>query len=70
MTTASISPKFQIVIPKEIRKRLGLKSGQKLEITERNGRIELRPILAPDQLIGLLKGKEPLHFEREGDRKF
>lgn len=68
MTTSTISPKFQIVIPKEIRKRLGLKSGQRLEVFERDGHIELRPLLTPDQLIGLLKGKTPLQFERENDR--
>lgn len=68
MTTALLSPKYQIVIPKEIRKSLNLQPGQRLQLVEKDGKIEVRPILTPDQLIGFLKGKVPLQFEREQDR--
>jgi AbrB family looped-hinge helix DNA binding protein len=68
MTTSLISPKFQIVIPKEIRQILDLKPGQKLSVIEKDGHIELRPVLQPAQLIGFLKGSQPLKFEREKDR--
>jgi AbrB family looped-hinge helix DNA binding protein len=70
MTTSLLSPKFQIVIPKEIRKSMNLKPGQRLQLAEVNGKIEVRPILTPDQLIGFLKGKTPLKLEREPDRVF
>lgn len=70
MTTALLSPKYQIVIPKEIRKALNLKPGQRLQLTAKDGKIEARPILTPDQLIGLLKGRKPLMLEREPDREF
>lgn len=70
MTTSILSPKYQIVIPKEIRRSLELKAGQQLSVIEKDGHIELRPILAPEQLIGFLKGKTPLEFEREPDREF
>jgi AbrB family looped-hinge helix DNA binding protein len=70
MTTALLSPKYQIVIPKEIRKSLKLKPGQRLHLTEVDGRIEVRPILTPEQLIGFLKGESPLELEREPDREF
>jgi AbrB family looped-hinge helix DNA binding protein len=70
MTSSLISPKFQIVIPKEIRKSMNLKPGQRLQLVERDGTIEIRPILTPDQLIGYLKGDKPLEFEREPDREF
>lgn len=69
MTTSLLSPKFQIVIPKEIRKSMNLKPGQRLQFIEKNGHIEIRPILSPDQLIGFLKGKKPLQLEREPDRE-
>lgn len=69
MTTSLLSPKYQIVIPKEIRKTLGLKPGQRLQFVEKKGRIEIRPILTPDQLIGFLKGQKPLELEREPDRE-
>lgn len=49
---------------------MNLKPGQRLQFVEKDGRIEVRPILTPDQLIGFLKGKEPLKFEREPDREF
>jgi AbrB family looped-hinge helix DNA binding protein len=70
MTSSLISSKFQIVIPKEIRKSMNLKPGQRLQLVERDGTIEIRPILTPDQLIGYLKSDKPLEFEREPDREF
>ncbi len=65
MTTSLLSPKYQVVIPKEIRKALDLKPGQRLSVIEKDGHIELRPILTPDQLIGFLKDKAHIPFERE-----
>jgi AbrB family looped-hinge helix DNA binding protein len=65
MTIATISPKFQVVIPKEIRRTLGLKPGQRINFIEKDGRIELSPILTPDQLLGFLKDQAHLAFERE-----
>lgn len=70
MTTSILSPKYQIVIPKEIRKSMKLKPGQRLQLTEKDGKIEVSPILTPEQLIGFLKGEKPLEFEREPDREF
>lgn len=70
MTTSLLSPKYQIVIPKEIRKSMNLKPGQRLQLTEMDGKIEIRPILTPEQLIGFLKGEKPLDFQREQDREF
>jgi AbrB family looped-hinge helix DNA binding protein len=70
MTTSLLSPKYQVVIPKEIRKALDLKPGQRLNVIEKDGHIELRPILTPEQLIGYLKGDQPLEFERDADREF
>lgn len=69
MTTARLSPKFQIVIPKEIRRSMNLKPGQRLQLVEKDGKIEVRPILTPDELIGFLKESKPLEFEREPDRE-
>jgi AbrB family looped-hinge helix DNA binding protein len=65
MATALLSPKFQIVIPKEIRKSMNLKPGQRLHLVERDGKIEVRPILTPEQLIGFLKDKAHIPFERD-----
>jgi len=70
MTTSLLSPKYQIVIPKGIRQTLDLRPGQRLNVVEKDGHIELRPILTPEQLIGYLKGDKPLKFDREPDRQF
>ena len=69
MTVSKISPKYQIVIPKAVRKRLGLRPGQSLQVTERDNYIELRPILAPNQLVGILADCRDIPFEREKDRE-
>jgi len=43
MTIVKISPKYQVVIPKEIRNRLKLRPGQKMQIFQYDERIELIP---------------------------
>jgi AbrB family looped-hinge helix DNA binding protein len=68
MNISTLSPKFQIVIPKEIRKELDLKPGQRLQFRIHEDHIEIEPVLTGSELIGLLKGGTPLNFEREGDR--
>jgi len=44
MVTLVISPKFQVVIPKEIRELLGLRPGQKVQAIAYDDRIELIPV--------------------------
>ena len=43
MTTVTVSPKYQIVIPKEIRERMGIKPGQKLRALTYGNRLEFVP---------------------------
>jgi AbrB family looped-hinge helix DNA binding protein len=68
MTTSTLSPKYQIVIPKEIRNLFRLKPGQCLQVSAKGTHIEVRPILGPNELIGMLKSNKPLEFERDADR--
>jgi AbrB family looped-hinge helix DNA binding protein len=67
MTTITISPKFQIVIPKGIREPLGLKPGQRLQAVAYGDRIELIPVRPMKQMRGFLRGLDPT-VEREPDR--
>jgi AbrB family looped-hinge helix DNA binding protein len=67
METVTISPKFQIVIPKAIRQRLGLRPGQKVQAIAYEGRIELVPVRPMKELRGFLKGIDT-RVEREADR--
>lgn len=67
MSTVTVSPKFQVVIPKEIREHFALKPGQKLHVMAYGGRIELVPVRPAHELRGFLKGMNS-NFEREKDR--
>ena len=67
MQTVTISPKYQVVIPKVIRDRLGLLPGQKVQVIAYGGRIELIPVRPARQMKGFLKGIDT-KVEREGDR--
>lgn len=69
MTTSLLSPKYQIVIPKEIRQQLSLRPGQRLQFKVEKNHIEILPIVTGTELIGFLKGDTPLEFDREGDRE-
>jgi AbrB family looped-hinge helix DNA binding protein len=67
MQTVTVSPKFQVVIPKPVRESLRLRPGQKMQVVEYDGRIEF--ILERDitELRGFIKGINT-DFEREEDR--
>ena len=56
MMTVTISPKFQVVIPKGIRERLKLRSGQKIQAIVYDDRIELVPVRPARAMRGFLKG--------------
>ena len=56
MTAVTISPKYQVVIPKEVRESMGLKPGQKVEIFQFQGRIEIVPLAPIESMRGFLQG--------------
>lgn len=67
MDKVTISPEFQITIPKGIRDQLGLLPGQKFQAIAYGGRIELIPFRPARQMKGFLKGIDT-KVEREADR--
>jgi AbrB family looped-hinge helix DNA binding protein len=67
VATVTISPKFQVVIPKEIRQKLGLKAGQKVQTIVFEDRIELIPVKPIKKMRGFLKGIDT-RVIREADR--
>ena len=67
MTTVTVSPKYQVVIPKEIRESLGIHSGQKPQVPTFQNRIELVPIKPMKELRGFLKGINT-DVDRDQDR--
>jgi len=56
MISTTVSPKYQIVIPREVRDALKLRPGQKLQVIPYDNRIELIPLQEPRSLRGFLKG--------------
>ncbi|TFH17875.1 MAG: AbrB family transcriptional regulator [Lentisphaerales bacterium] len=67
MQAVTVSPKFQVVIPRPVRDNLHLHAGQKMQVVEFDGRIELIPERDIRELRGFLKGINT-DFEREADR--
>jgi len=67
MQKVTISPKYQVVIPRTIREALNLRPGQKMQVVEYEGRIEFIPERDIKELRGFLKGINT-KFEREADR--
>ncbi len=67
MEVVTVSPKFQVVIPRTIRRSLGIKAGQKIQVIQYDSRIELIPVVPAKKARGFLKGIET-SLEREADR--
>ncbi|MBM4311596.1 MAG: AbrB/MazE/SpoVT family DNA-binding domain-containing protein [Deltaproteobacteria bacterium] len=67
MHTVTVSPKYQVVIPKTVRESLNLRPGQKMQVVEYAGHIELIPERDIKELRGFLKGINT-EFKREQDR--
>jgi AbrB family looped-hinge helix DNA binding protein len=67
MQTVTISPKFQVVIPQQVREAMGLRSGEKAHVISFRNRIEIIPLRDIRKLRGYLKGLDTA-FEREADR--
>jgi AbrB family looped-hinge helix DNA binding protein len=56
MTTVTLSSKFQVVIPKEVREDLKLRSGTKLAVFRLGGIVQLVPVPTLKELQRKLKG--------------
>jgi AbrB family looped-hinge helix DNA binding protein len=67
METVTLSPKYQVVIPKRIREKLRVKKGQKFQVFFFEGRIELIPVKNMKDMRGFLKGIET-EIIRDKDR--
>jgi AbrB family looped-hinge helix DNA binding protein len=67
MQAVTVSPKYQVVIPKTVRETLNIRPGQRMQVIEYDGRIEFIPEQDIKELRGFLKGINT-EFEREEDR--
>lgn len=67
MQTVTVSPKYQVVIPRRIREALGIRPGQKIQAIQYGNRIELVPVRPLEKARGFLAGIDTT-IEREPDR--
>ena len=67
MVMVTVSPKFQVVIPKAVRERLGIRPGHKLQILQFSDRIEFVLLQDIKRMRGFLKGIKT-NVQREKDR--
>jgi AbrB family looped-hinge helix DNA binding protein len=67
MPTVTVSPKFQVVIPQEVREALAIRPGEKLQVFQHENRIELVPVRPIREMRGFLRGIDTT-VERDPDR--
>lgn len=60
MTTVKVSTKGQIVLPKVIREKFGIKEGDELEVLDFGNEIVIVPVKKGIELMGILKFDKPL----------
>jgi AbrB family looped-hinge helix DNA binding protein len=69
MGNVTLSSKFQISVPKDVRERMGWKPGQKLAFVYRGGGgYELVPVPKLEDLIGIAEGADPTGYRDRNDR--
>jgi AbrB family looped-hinge helix DNA binding protein len=67
METVTVSPKYQVVIPRAIRDALGIRPGQKVQVIRYGSRIELIPLRPIQETRGFLRGIDTT-VERDSGR--
>lgn len=68
MDSVIVSPKFQVVIPKEIRKDLNLRAGERLVVIEKGGTIHLIPVGKMKDMRGFIRGISSKGLRDESER--
>lgn len=67
MTTVTVSPRYQVVIPQVIRDAMGIRPGQRIQALQYQDRIELIPLQPMRKARGMLKGIDT-SVKRDRDR--
>lgn len=67
METVTVSPKYQVVIPRSVREKLDIRPGQQVQVIPYENRIEFIPLRPARELRGMLRGMST-DLVREGDR--
>jgi len=67
MRSVKLSPKYQIVIPRDVRESMNLRPGEEMQVFEFDGRIEVVPVRPIRQMRGRFTGIDT-HVERDEER--
>ena len=68
MEAVTVSPKYQVVIPRAVRERTNIRVGERLQVISFDDRIELVPIRPMRSMRGFLKGFDARFIRDEKDR--
>jgi AbrB family looped-hinge helix DNA binding protein len=68
MAETTLSPKYQVVIPAEVRRGMDLRPGQKMTVLARGRIIMLVPVRPLRELRGMARGIPLEGFREEIDR--
>ena len=68
MQTVTLSTKYQLVIPRDIRNRLELEAGARLTVIEKGGILYLVPERPIEELQGIARGTKRKGLREKKDR--
>jgi AbrB family looped-hinge helix DNA binding protein len=68
MATVTLSPKFQVVVPQDVRELMRLKPGQKFQVFHEDGQILLVPVVPMRRARGFARGIDTSVPREKGDR--
>ena len=68
MSVVTVSSKYQVVIPRDVREKMNLKPGQKVIVVEKDGVVHLIPEKPMKELRGFVKGVTTDKLRYEEDR--
>lgn len=68
MSSVTVSPKYQVVIPKKVREKIRVKPGDKFQVLSFDDRIELVRTRPLRKMRGFLRGLDSTFIREENDR--
>ncbi len=68
MRTVTLSTKYQLVIPRDVRQRLDLEPGTKLTVIEKGGILYLIPERPIEEMRGIARGTGVKELREKKDR--
>ena len=67
MEEVTVSPKYQVVLPKRVRESMRIRPGDKIRVFQYDDRLEFVPVRKMKKMRGFLKGIDT-NVQRDEDR--